>query len=82
MNLIEIHNDDTVNTGYYSIWFKANGQMNKRKCSEAFTNSLLNMRQKEDFFMGKYRFQIMDSDFKELTESDPLKPVKYKHELP
>ena len=49
---IEIHdnNEDFSNVkGTYRIWFKVNGKQQVRTCSEAFTNSLLNMRQKEDF---------------------------------
>lgn len=55
---IEIHDNNTTETGTYKIWFTYGGKKVARVCSETFTNSLLNMRQKEDFFMGKFRFKI------------------------
>lgn len=77
--LIEIHSD-TQNTGYLSVWFKHNGETNRRICSEAYVNSLLNMRQKEDFFMGKYKFKISEPEFTSLTNADPLKKLKHSAE--
>jgi len=55
---IEIHDNNTNETGTYKIWFTYGGKKETRICSETFANSLLNMRQKEDFFMGKFRFKI------------------------
>ncbi len=79
-NVIEIHDTDTANMGYYSVWYKKDGELHKRLCSETLVNSWLNMRQKEDFFMGKYKFKILDYDFMELAESEPCNKLKHKHE--
>lgn len=61
---IEIHENDTINSGYYKIWYKENGILKSRILDENHTNSLLNMRQKESFFEGKFRFKISEYDFK------------------
>jgi hypothetical protein len=60
---IEIHSEDTANTGTYKIWYKYNGQKRCCRISEQYVNSLLSMKQKEDFFMGKYKFMIHENDF-------------------
>ena len=60
---IEIHENDTANTGVYKIWYKEN---DVKKCcllSEQYTNSLLSMEQKEKFFMGEFKFIINEYDF-------------------
>jgi len=72
-HLIEIHDNNTNETGTYKIWFTLNGKRECRICSEAFTNSILEMRQKEDFFIGKYKFKIKsESDFQALAYSNPF----------
>lgn len=60
---IEIHDNDTVNTGVYKIWYKENGVQKTCLLSEQYVNSLLSMRQKEAFFMGTYKFGIPETDF-------------------
>lgn len=79
--IIEIHNENTNETGTYKIWIKHNGTTQVIRASEAFTNSLLNMRQKEDFFMGKYRFKITSPyDQKLLLNCDIYKVNKHSAE--
>jgi hypothetical protein len=56
--IIEIHNENTNETGYLVIYYTANGKRQKRMATECFVNSILDLGQKEDFFMGKYRFKI------------------------
>lgn len=65
--LIEIHENNTP-PGTHSIWFKHNKELRAVILSDTETNSLLNMRQKEDFFMGKWKFKIVEYDFKKLIE--------------
>ena len=77
---IEIHDNNTNETGTYSIWFKDDEKVLHRVIlSENETDSLLNMRQKESFFMGKWKFQILTSDFNTLVrkfiESKNVKTV-------
>ena len=60
---IEIHENDTDNTGVYKVWYKENGQQKACLLSEQYVNSLLSMRQKESFFMGEYKFGISETDF-------------------
>ena len=80
--LIEIHNENTNETGTYKIWFKHNGKTHAIRASEAFINSLLNMRQKEDFFMGKYKFKITSSyDQKLLLNADPNNIIRHSAEI-
>lgn len=56
---IEIHDNNTNETGTYSVWYKdENGVMHRRILSENYVNSLLDMRQKERFFMGEYKFKV------------------------
>ena len=55
---IEIHDNNTNETGTHKIWIKHNGITQVITTSEALTNSLLNMEQKHQFFMGKYKFEI------------------------
>ena len=75
---IEIHDNNTNETGTYKVWFTYKGEKTCRRCSEAFVNSLLNMRQKEDFFMGKYRFKISSIyDIEQLVMADPYKLKKH-----
>ena len=62
---IEIHDHNTIEQGTYRIWYKENGETKIRLLSESLTNSLLNMEQKHNFFMGQYRFKIeSEYDFK------------------
>lgn len=75
---IEIHENNTNETGTYKIWFKCFGKNHFRICSENFTDSLLSLRQKEDFFMGKYKFKIDDYDFSLLTNT-PYDKIIYQH---
>lgn len=63
---IEIHDSDTINTGYYDVWYKVGNQKHKRRLSENYVNALLEFDQKERFFMGQYRFKINEYDFKTL----------------
>lgn len=65
---IEIHDNNTNETGTYSVWYKdETNTMQKRILSENYVNALLNMNQKESFFMGKYRFKISEYDFKTIV---------------
>ena len=61
--LIEIHDNNTNETGFYSVWYRHNGATHSMKLPESYVNALLNMRQKEQFFMGKYKFKIGEYDF-------------------
>ena len=65
--MIEIHNNDTVNTGEYDVWYKVGNKKYKRRLSENYVNALLEMEQKEKFFMGQYRFKINEYDFKTIV---------------
>jgi hypothetical protein len=65
--LIEIHENNTA-PGTHSIWLKHNKELRSIILSDSETNSLLNMGQKEDFFMGKWKFKIAEYDFKKLIE--------------
>ena len=65
---IQIHDNNTLETGTYSIWFKVNKVLHTVKLSENETDSLLNMRQKENFFVGKTKFKILLSDFNGLVK--------------
>lgn len=65
---IEIHEHNTANTGVYKVWGIHNGKNVCRLVSEAHVNSLLNMRQKEAFFMGKWKFKIPQCDFDRLFD--------------
>lgn len=60
---IEIHDNNTNETGTYKVWYKDNGVTKCCTLSENYVNSLLSMRQKEEFFMGKYKFGIKEYDF-------------------
>lgn len=60
---IEIHDNNTNETGTYFVWYKQNGEDHRRVLTENYVNALLNMRQKEAFFMGKFRFKIGEYDF-------------------
>jgi hypothetical protein len=66
---IEIHDNNTNETGTYSVWYKdETGEQHRRILSENYVNALLDMRQKESFFMGKYRFKIhSEYDFKTIV---------------
>lgn len=65
---IEIHDNNTNETGTYSVWYKDETNiMRKRILSENYVNALLNMNQKESFFMGKYRFKISEYDFRTIV---------------
>lgn len=58
---IEIHNNDTVNTGEYKIWFtQDNGIQNCCNASENFVSDILTKEQNEQFFMGKFIFELND----------------------
>jgi hypothetical protein len=65
---IEIHNNSTSESGTYDIWYKdQNGETLKRILSENYVNALLDMRQKEKFLVGQYRFKINSYDFKTIV---------------
>ncbi len=64
---IEIHDNNTNETGTYKIWYWDNNKRCQRILDENHTNALLNMRQKEDFFMGKFKFKINEYDFKTIV---------------
>lgn len=61
--MIEIHDNDTTNTGTYKVWYIEAGIQRCCLLSEQYVNSLLSMRQKEAFFMGQYKFRIPETDF-------------------
>jgi hypothetical protein len=63
-NVIEIYRTGDPSRGY-KVYFK------DRTGKEVFAfhkdpNAMLNMRQKEQFFMGHYIFSVHDSDIKDL----------------
>lgn len=60
---IEIYDHDTTNSGVYKVWYKENGVQKSCLLSEQYVNSLLSMRQKESFFMGQFKFGILEHDF-------------------
>jgi len=66
---IEIHDEDFNTTGEYRVWYKdEQGKKAVRRLSDNYVNALLDMRQKEDFFMGKYRFKVKSEyDFKTIV---------------
>jgi hypothetical protein len=64
---IEIHNHNVNEAGTYEVWYKVGKDTRKRILSEAYVNSLLDMDQKEKFFMGVYRFKINEFDFTEIV---------------
>jgi hypothetical protein len=66
---IEILDNNTTNTGTYQVWYKdENGKKHFRFLSENYVNALLDMRQKESFFMGKYKFKIKSEyDFRTIV---------------
>jgi len=66
---IEIHNNDTNESGMYDVWYyDTAGILQKRRLSENYVNALLEMRQKEDFFMGKWKFKVKSEyDFKTIV---------------
>jgi hypothetical protein len=55
---IAIHDNNTNETGTYKIYFTHLGLRRSAILSESMTNALLSMGQKEDFFIGKYKFII------------------------
>jgi hypothetical protein len=63
---IEINDNNTDQTGTYKVYYRdLSNKLQVKVLSEEKVNSLLNMRQKEDFFMGKYKFTIeSEFDFK------------------
>ncbi len=67
---IEIHDYDTANTGQYKVLFENPKSVgNIILLSEQEVDSLLDLRQKEDFFIGKYKFTIKSEyDIKFLTQ--------------
>lgn len=60
---IEIHDNNTNETDTYKVWYKDNGINKVRTLGGNYVNALLDMRQKEAFFMGKYKFKINEYDF-------------------
>jgi hypothetical protein len=65
---IEIHDNNTNETGTFKVWFKLEKELKTITLSETAVNSLLTMRQKESFFIGKFKFKITETDFKELIK--------------
>lgn len=63
---IDIRDNNTQETGTYKVYYKDTTNKTQVKIlSENAVDSLLNMRQKESFFMGKYTFTIeSEYDFK------------------
>jgi len=60
---IIIYDNNTSVTGTYKVWYKdAAGNTQAKVISEEKINSLLNIRQKERFFMGQCKFKI-ESEF-------------------
>lgn len=73
---ITIHDNDTNETGTYKVWFKYKEKDCVAILSEQEANSLLNMRQKEDFFMGQSSFRITsDYDIQQLIGKIKLNPL-------
>lgn len=64
---IEIHNENTNETGTYKVWYKIGKAAHCRTLSENYVNALLSMEQKEAFFMGKTRFKVGEYDFKTIV---------------
>ena len=65
---IEIHDNNTNETGTYSVWYKdAANVMQRRILSENYVNALLDMRQKQMFFIGKNKFKVNEYDFKTIV---------------
>lgn len=63
---IEINDNNTDETGTYKVYYRdLSNKIQVKILSEEKVNSLLNMRQKEDFFMGKHKYTIESGfDFK------------------
>jgi len=63
---IEIQDNNTETTGTYKVYYKDIDNKSQLKIlSEPVVCNLLNMRQKEDFLMGKYKFTVeSEYDFK------------------
>ncbi len=56
---IEINDNNTDQTGTYKVYYRdLSNKLQVKILSEEKVDSLLNMRQKEAFFMGKYKFTI------------------------
>lgn len=65
---IEIHENNTNETGTYRVWYRSiTGEKMVRVLSENYVNAILNMDQKERFFMGKNKFTIGEYDFKTIV---------------
>jgi hypothetical protein len=66
---IEIHNENTNETGTYKVWYKdIAGNKCMRVISESLVTSMLEMNQKEKFFMGQFRFRIKSEyDFRTIV---------------
>lgn len=66
--MIEIHDNDTNETGSYKVFYTSqSGHKRAAILSEDQVNSLLNMRQKELFLIGKFRFKVdSEYDFKKM----------------
>lgn len=67
---IEIHNENNNETGAYKVWYKdLNGNNRFRILSDNYVNALLEMGQKEDFYLGhKFKFKVKSEyDFKTIV---------------
>lgn len=65
---IDIRDNNTNETGTYKVWYcnPILGGKCVKVLSEQQVNSLLNMRQKEAFFIGKHVFTVeSEYDFKQ-----------------
>jgi hypothetical protein len=69
---ITIRDNDTNETGTYKIWFTMNKKEQAVVMSEGEINALLDMRQKERFFMGHSSFILKSSfDIQRLVSKIP-----------
>ena len=66
-NKIEICDNNTNETGTYKVWYSDQKKMKFRLLDENHTNALLDMQQKEKFFMGQSIFYISKYDFETIV---------------
>lgn len=60
---IEVYENNTNESGTYQVWYKDQFNNSKSKViTESELNALLNMGQKSDLFMGRWKFTI-DSEY-------------------
>lgn len=64
--LIDINDNNTNISGTYKVWYTKDKKKQFKLLSEDQTNALLEMNQKEDFFMGKHKFKVSLFDFENI----------------